>query len=144
MTETEVEKTEALLASFDRPAAYASCSRCGDWGTVVIARGRTLYEVPCPAENCAAATKARAAQNKRSGTADYLDEITAPAEEWVRYCNGLPAGHRVNRDGLRVVLAASTDVRVDHRGWILWRAADNEFSAEPVMAEKPPSRPPIL
>lgn len=58
MTQTEDEKVEALLASFDRPAAYARCSRCSDWGTVVINRGRTPYEVVCPV-NCEAAKKAR-------------------------------------------------------------------------------------
>lgn len=135
MTKTEVETTEALLASFDKPASHASCSRCGDWGTVVITRGRTPYEVPCPAESCAAATKARATQNKRRGTAAYLDEITALSDEWIRYCNELPEGHRVNRDSLRVVLAASQDVHLDAKGRIAWRAGVLQFTAKPAVAE---------
>ena len=47
-----------LLAAYDRPSAGSRCTRCGDWGTVVI-RGRATQEEICPADGCAAAVRAR-------------------------------------------------------------------------------------
>lgn len=70
----------------------------------------------------------------------WLIEITAPAEKWRRRCNGRPAdGIPVTRYELRVVLAASVDVKLTPEGFITWRAADNgispQFTAKPVQEE---------
>lgn len=55
MNGTEAE----LLAAHGTPKQGIDCGRCDDWGTVVIERGRTFYEVICPVEGCKAAERAR-------------------------------------------------------------------------------------
>lgn len=69
-------------------------------------------------------------------------ERLAASEKWVRRCNGYPKeGMRVSRDGLLVVLYASTDVHLDTEGRIAWRGAgpmsttENGFTAEPAPAD---------
>jgi len=49
----------SLLARYDAPSPGTRCTRCGDWGTVVISRGRAFQEVVCPVGGCEAAVKAR-------------------------------------------------------------------------------------
>lgn len=76
--------------------------------------------------------------------AEYLDDILSVAEKWLRRCNGHPAdGIPVSRQDLRTVLLASTDVHLDEKDRIAWRAGgpmsiDNRtFTAEPVSIEAP-------
>lgn len=69
----------------------------------------------------------------RRYSAEWLDQITAVADQWLRRCNGQPkAGIPINRHGLRIVLAASQNVAVSATGVITWRAQSGEFTAEPV------------
>lgn len=66
----------------------------------------------------------------------YLDEITGTATRWIRRCNGRPAaGIPTRRADLRVVLAASDDVRLGADGLIRWKGAGTAFTAEPILPE---------
>ncbi len=70
----------------------------------------------------------------RRFSAEWLDEITAPAEKWRRRCNGHPVeGILITARSLRVVLVESTNVSVDE-GVISWTKDGRQFSAEPVLA----------
>jgi hypothetical protein len=80
----------------------------------------------------------------------YLIEITNAAPLWLRRCSdsadeplpGLPRdGITVSNVSLRVALAAGavTEIRVDAKGRIRWRAAGRHFNAEPV--REPPEVP---
>lgn len=67
--------------------------------------------------------------------AQYLDDITATAETWLRRCNDQPPeGWLVSRKALRDVLAFSTtsNVSADEKGVISWLGEAGKFSAEPV------------
>jgi hypothetical protein len=66
----------------------------------------------------------------------HLIEITNKAETWIRRCGGNPAGFPVDRVTLRVVLAASKNVRVE-KGRIAWEADGNSFTAEPALSKEP-------
>lgn len=65
---------------------------------------------------------------------DYLDQITAVAERWVRRCNGQPAvGIPVSARGLRIVLAGSSDISAEESGVISWTSSARRFTAEPIL-----------
>lgn len=67
--------------------------------------------------------------------AQFLDDITAPAETWLRRCNNQPPeGWLVSRKALRDVLAFSTtsNVSANDNGVITWFGEAGEFTAEPV------------
>lgn len=69
----------------------------------------------------------------RRFSAEWLDEITGIAEKWLRRCNGLPEeGILIKAAGLRVILAACTQVTAYDDGSIAWRGPSGLFSAEPV------------
>ena len=46
-------------AASGTPKKGIDCGECDDWGTVVIKRGRTLYEEICPTKDCKAAARVR-------------------------------------------------------------------------------------
>ncbi len=74
----------------------------------------------------------------RRFSAQWLDEITAVSDQWLRRCNGYPRpGILINRHGLRIILAQSADVAVRPDGIITWRAEAGEFAAEPVRDAAP-------
>ena len=67
--------------------------------------------------------------------AQYLDDITACAETWLRRCNGQPTeGWLVSRNALRDVLALSTtrNVSADENDVITGLGEAGKFTAEPV------------
>lgn len=47
-TEQSPPPPAVALAVSGTPKNGVKCPACEDWGTVVILRGQTSYEVPCP------------------------------------------------------------------------------------------------
>jgi hypothetical protein len=70
----------------------------------------------------------------RRFSAEWLDEITAPAEKWRRRCNGYPAeGILITARSLRVVLVERVGVSVNDEGVISWTdGSGRQFTAAPV------------
>lgn len=79
----------------------------------------------------------------RHFSAEWLDEITSPAEKWRRRCGSYPGGYPiegilVTARSLRVVLASSANVSADANRVITWTDGSGQrFSAAPVYDEVP-------